>query len=788
MEPGEHTVSAQARGYTRSTRQVSCASGAVCEVNFQLTLAPRKLRVESVPPGADVHVNGALSGKTPCEVDVETGRQTIALKLIGFEAAESIVNVPSALSQPVPALTVKLKAEPTPLRVQINSDPAGAAVLEGSTELGKTPLAVDLSPGRHELKLQLEGFDSAPLTVTIGAQGPAPTVPMVRLKSRPQVLSIKTTPPGAVLFVDGKNVGRSPWKGSVAAGSREVRAEKTGFVSLTDLVAAPGEVDLTLVPVPTGFKLVLEPSAAGAEVKVDGVPTVLEGDLYQARPGVHSVEVLAPGFKLAKGTVKVGATQVPTLSLKLSAAPVVAKQGLLIITTPPGARVSINEVFSGLSPHEASLAPGEYRLLIEAQGHRPLNLAAEVKRGEQSERRLVLTPSTKSVAVESTPPGAKVFIDGEAKGVTPLMLTLDVAPHRVYLTLEGYQPLDEMRNVELAAPATWSFQLQPTAVAIAEPPPPPPPLVPVSAAPVEAVNLENALRLIAEVKGDPEVKRKLMISISSSREDLTELVNAATPEPLRDELCVKYAAKVRPVRYSAKAVDSFGADTKAKLVVNGVDYAAVPFEGSVPWCTRSIQARDATGQIVTRKDDKALDARLINSDVFEFEGRRRRWTFSVFGEGGGAPFLSFLEEGQPYRQVDLQPVFWGAGGRIDFWGETFHLSLAGKATSLFRSSLLNDRTATVSPAADFFIGLGAAAGSDAVRYRFAFDVGAWTLVCPTMRLVNAVSFNEIFYINLTLDARYIPAFMAPTLGPNDLGGPPLNFMTLGASLAIGVGH
>ena len=515
-------------------------------------------------------------------------------------------------------------------------------------------------------------------------------------------------------------------------------------------------------------------------------------------PGEHEVVLTRAGYvqRVEKLAVSVGSRKVTrelTLSpsdmaLLGSTKPAGAKQGVLILTTPPGARVSINEVFAGVSPYEGSLVPGEYRVRIEAEGYRPIDLFLEVKKGEQNERRLIMSAATTSVAVESKPPGARVFIDGEGKGGTPVMLTLDASPHRVYLTLEGYQSVDETRTADLSAPSTWSFVLQPTAPVVVKESLPAPQLVPVSSNEArEAGSLENALRILGAPRGDPEAKRKLIANYSSTREDLTELVNAASPEPLRDELCVKYAAKVRPVRYSAKAIDSFGGDAKAKLVVNGVDYGPVPFEGNVPWCARSIQARDSAGQIATRKDDKALDARLINADLYEFGGRRRRWSFSLFGEGGSAPFLEFRAEGQPSPLVDLQPVSWGLGGRVDFWGETFHFSLAGKATSLFRRSLLRDSSSLVSPAADFFLGVGTSGGTDAVRYRFAFDLGVWTLVCPALRLVNTVSFAETFFVSLTLDVRYIPPIMAPTLGTTDLTGPLGNFITFGATLAIGAG-
>ena len=53
----------------------------------------------------------------------------------------------------------------------------------------------------------------------------------------------------------------------------------------------------------------------------------------------------------------------------------------------------------------------------------------------------MVTGTTQHIPITSNPPGAKVTIDGELKGTTPLSVDLERKPyHSVTLELEGYHP------------------------------------------------------------------------------------------------------------------------------------------------------------------------------------------------------------------------------------------------------------------------------------------------------------------------------------------------------------
>jgi tetratricopeptide (TPR) repeat protein len=94
----------------------------------------------------------------------------------------------------------------------------------------------------------------------------------------------------------------------------------------------------------------------------------------------------------------------------------------------------------------------DYLRMVPNAEDRPLveSLIARLEKRYEEERR-------PQVTVSSEPTGARVQVDGEARGVTPWSDKLEVGPHRLEVTREGYQPL--RRDVELRPGEPLELQL-----------------------------------------------------------------------------------------------------------------------------------------------------------------------------------------------------------------------------------------------------------------------------------------------------------------------------------------
>lgn len=110
--------------------------------------------------------------------------------------------------------------------------------------------------------------------------------------------------------------------------------------------------------------------------------------------------------------------------------------GLFLTTEPRGARMSIDGVPVGTTSETGPLmlAPGRYRLELRTEGFLPETRSVELRAGETRFVHVVLTAiSGGSIRVQATP-DARVALDGEAVGTTPL--TVPALPGRHVLVLE----------------------------------------------------------------------------------------------------------------------------------------------------------------------------------------------------------------------------------------------------------------------------------------------------------------------------------------------------------------
>ena len=108
-------------------------------------------------------------------------------------------------------------------------------------------------------------------------------------------------------------------------------------------------------------------------------------------------------------------------------------------------------------------ATGPWRITLSKPGYRDTAFAVEIEDGETTARTLSLVENVGHLFVDSGPPGAAVFIDGQPQGVTPTMVpNLAVRRHDVRVTLKGHDAEDASRRIEFGRTDSVMFALQQT--------------------------------------------------------------------------------------------------------------------------------------------------------------------------------------------------------------------------------------------------------------------------------------------------------------------------------------
>jgi len=165
------------------------------------------------------------------------------------------------------------------------------------------------------------------------------------------------------------------------------------------------------------------------------------------------------------------------------AEPAAAVSGEVSLTTDPhGASVLINGETRGVTPfQQADLALGSYVIRLEKQGFKTVEQSLELTHdhpkatiGPITLERVPVRAARGMLALESSPVGASVLIDGKPAGVTPLP-RFQVAPGKRIVRLEkdGFRPWERELEIKAGETRTVSAALQPIEARAAPLPPKP---------------------------------------------------------------------------------------------------------------------------------------------------------------------------------------------------------------------------------------------------------------------------------------------------------------------------
>lgn len=119
--------------------------------------------------------------------------------------------------------------------ITINSDPPGASIyVDDKTKLvGQTPASLKLDPGRYKLFLNLDGY--VPFEQDLDVRAGQPLTLSFKLEKFQRVgqVRVKSNVRGASLFIDGRNVGLTPYTEMITLdeGPHQIAIDKDEYVA-----------------------------------------------------------------------------------------------------------------------------------------------------------------------------------------------------------------------------------------------------------------------------------------------------------------------------------------------------------------------------------------------------------------------------------------------------------------------------------------------------------------------------------------------------------------------------
>lgn len=443
-------------------------AGQKLSLNKQLTKERGTLVLASSMPGVDFYLDslplGQLVSGQKFQTNVSPGKHEITAVMLGWPKQEKQVVVER---DKVSALQFDF----TLAAVLIASDPPGATVTIGATNLGVTPFTLRaVRPGPLNVLVQMEGFD--PVTVDTNVLS-GETLPLrVTLPRMTRPFRFKTDPADALVSMDGVWLTNNPPR--FAVGKHTMRIQHDGYESRdVEVEIAPnGNNDLgsfTLLRTSGNLRVLSLPPNGTFEVFAEGKNRMAKtGEQISEIPtGKQRVLVKAEGYEPRYVDVEVLRDQTTVTDAILLSR---SKGSLRVLSNPAGAGYSLTGpdgvMRNGQTPKdETQLPTGSYQITFTQAGFETTNVTSVVGMQGSAVAEVSLRRSQGGLRLAANQSGAVYTLNGPdgyyKEGQLPsASLTLPTGRYTVEAVLDGYDGLKQEIEIKTAESKLVSLDLQ----------------------------------------------------------------------------------------------------------------------------------------------------------------------------------------------------------------------------------------------------------------------------------------------------------------------------------------
>lgn len=190
----------------------------------KVTLRPNFSEVTlQVDAEADIYVNGELKGKQQWTGILKAGNYQVECRQERHRNSSQYITVVDNDSR-----TFELtRPQPITGTAAVTTRPNGARIEIDGKDYGQTPQNInELLIGRHQVVLTRSNYKTEVREIEI--QENQTTEVQVELKDVAQ-MTIQSHPAGGKLFIDGRQVGTTPYTAEMASGDYQLRIEHNGY-------------------------------------------------------------------------------------------------------------------------------------------------------------------------------------------------------------------------------------------------------------------------------------------------------------------------------------------------------------------------------------------------------------------------------------------------------------------------------------------------------------------------------------------------------------------------------
>ncbi len=295
LEPGSYDIVMQADRYLPKQQILEIEGrGRTQTLSASLEPAWASIRLETDPEGAEISLaDGTVVGTTPATFELLQGVHELTVKLDGYKAWQQELEVVAGRDQELDPV----RLERADGLLMISSRPAGATVTVDGNFQGRTPLEVQLAPGRgYQVDLFRPGYTRVRREVRIISGSEQRLA--IDLPAELGDIRIDVEPADATVYVDGRENGEASQTLSLPAVAHAIEIRKEGYVayrtSVTPRPGFPQEISLRLQTVEEARRASIRPvieTAVGQEMRLLRPGSFTMG-ASRREPGRRANEVL----------------------------------------------------------------------------------------------------------------------------------------------------------------------------------------------------------------------------------------------------------------------------------------------------------------------------------------------------------------------------------------------------------------------------------------------------------------------------------------------------------------
>lgn len=443
IEPGVHTLGLSKKGYQDVNKRIFVKKDETTRIFESMKLQVGSISISATPRNSTIYLDGTYRGVTPKSIaSIPAGEHKLRIVHSKYKDYEE-----KFLLQNDEYKTVDIKLQPLPGKLDLDATQKGASIYVDGKKKGTTPTVLLVIPGSHILQIHMPGYRKHQQTVDLD---PGETLKIYAPleKIRVGVVQVISEPPGAQVFIDSQPAGKTPLTVSpVEMGEHNILLSLLGYETTTTKVRVEDEETLELrvkLKIKSGT-LTLNIIPSRAKVEIDNVfagYTPLDVDVPE---GSHILKLSKDDYQTWETTFVINYKEKKEIRHNLEPIPGILK----VNSEPRGVDFSINDEPRGQTPKSINLKPGRYTVRVSLEGYRPQKKVVKLGLNEKINLFFELDEILQGALLVSTvPPGAKIYLNGKEKGVSPANFTDILADkYLVRIVKEGFKPIEKLVTV-----------------------------------------------------------------------------------------------------------------------------------------------------------------------------------------------------------------------------------------------------------------------------------------------------------------------------------------------------